>query len=335
MAWDSDADILSVFQSFGYTPTAAEIGALRPAFAEGEGISAATSAVANYVQAHQELAGAQSQIQGNLLSEQQAAQNSQTLATVLETQGQAAYDAAANVYTQAPKLFGSLTADQIGQYLAPAQAAFEQAQGKTAGDISSRGLGGSSIEAQALNQNLSQFMSQTLMTGLGIGQQQQQNQANVLQGKGQQLFGASGTATQAGLGYQSLANNSASANYNAAAGISGLAGASVNESIAQAAALKALNPPTQSFGGKLASGFEDLATQDILNLGQNLVGSIPGLGPMTKPGGSMSIPGLSGGIPGLSTGQISPTGQQLGSMGAAGSTLLPPALSLNPVSGLA
>lgn len=329
MAWDSDEDIAGVFKKFGYDASPAEIAALKPAFAEGQG-NEALSAVGNYVLAHQELAGAQAKIQGNLLSEQEAAQNSRTLAEVLSTQGQAAYDAAANVYTQAPKLFGSLSADQINQYLAPAQKAFEQAQGKTAGDISSRGLSGSSIEAQALDQNLSQFMTQTLATGLGIGQQQQAGQAGVLQNKGAQLFGASGTATQAGLGYSQLANNSAAANYNAAAGISGLAGSAVNQSLAQRAAIQALNPEKQSFGGMLASGFENMAVQDILNLGQNLTPGIfkPNMG-MPSFGGAPSSGMTPTGAPFPQGGasMASPINYTSG-LDSAGSTLLPSALSL-------
>jgi hypothetical protein len=306
-------NIEAIFQSFGYTPSQAEINALSPAF-EGRTnvLQTGTSAVAEYVQAHQELAGAQSQIQGNLLSEQEAAKNSQTLADVYASGGQAAYDAAAQVFTQAPKLFGSLTADQITQYLQPAQDAFNKAQGTTTGAMSARGLGGSSIESQALSQNLSQFMTQTLMTGLGIGQQQQANQAGVLQNKGAGLFGLSQTETGVGAQYQGLANASAANNATLAGQKTGLAGGAVNEAIAQEAAIRALNPQSQSFGGQILSGLESAGVQDITNLGQNLVGSIPGLGPLTKPGGGFPGMTLGGGSSG-----VSPTGAPISTSTAA------------------
>jgi hypothetical protein len=285
-------NIEDVFKSFGYTPSQAEIDALAPAFEGRTNVyQTGASAVAEYVQAHQALGAAQSLIQGNLLDEQTAAKNADTLGGVLEQGGQAAYQAAADVYTKAPQLFGALTADQITAYLKPAQDAFNKAQGATEGAQAARGLSGSSVEAQALDQNLVQFMSQTLSTGLGIGMTQQQNQASALQAKGGAMMSAG--EQQFGLGVQdrSLATTSAGQNYGASRDIAGLAGSAVNQSIAQQAAIKALNPQEQSFGGKLASGFENIATQDILNLGQNLIGSIPGLGPMTQPGyGAASNP---------------------------------------------
>lgn len=275
-------NIEDVFKSFGYDATQAEISALAPAFEGRTNVyQTGASAVANYVQAHQALGDAQSKIQGNLLDEQTAAKNADELGKVLETQGQEAYDAAAAIYTQAPKLFGSLTADQIGQFLAPAKQAFDAAQGKTSGDMAARGLGASSIEGGALGQNLTNFFQSVLSQGLGIGMQQQSSQAGVLQAKGAQLFGAG--QQQYGLGVQdrALAQGSAGQNYNAARDISGLAGSAVNQSIAQQAAIRALNPQEQTFGGKILSGLENVAVQDVVNLGSNVVSSIL---PQTQPG---------------------------------------------------
>lgn len=278
-------DINAVFESFGYEPTQAEISALAPAF-EGRTNIAQTgySAVAEYVQAHQALGDAQSKIQGNLLDEQTAAKGAQEMGKILETQGQEAYDAAGAIFTQSPKLFGSLTADQIGNFLAPAKAAFEQAQGKTSGDIASRGLGASSIEGNALGQNLTQFMQSVLSQGLGIGMTQQTNQSNVLQAKGASLMGAGeqqyGLAPQ----YQGLANASAANNATLAGSMSGLAGSAVNEAIAQQAAIRALNPQEKTFGGKLLDSFENVGVQGITNLGTNLMNTIiPGTAPGVNP----------------------------------------------------
>ena len=281
-------NIEDVFKSFGYTPTQAEISALAPAFEGRTNVGqTGTSAVAEYVQAHQALGDAQSAIKGNLLDEQTAAKNAQTLGQVLETQGQEAYDAAANVYAQSPKLFGSLTADQIGDFLAPAKAAFEQAQGKTSGDIASRGLGASSIEGGALGQNLTQFMQSVLSQGLSVGMTQQQNQAGVLQNKGSQLMGAGQQQFSLAPQYEGLANASAANSATVAGSMTGLAGSAVNQAIAQQAAIKALNPQTKGFFGQLGDNLSKVALQGLTNLGQNTMESFV---PSTQAGNTYGAP---------------------------------------------
>src|SRR6476646_2103808 len=220
---DWTQEVTDSFKEFGYTPTASEINAFVPLEQGGaQGQITTQSAIANYVQAHQELSGAQSQIQGNLLSEQQATQMSQNLGNILETQGQAAYNQASQIFTQAPQLFGSMSSDQVSQYLAPLQSQFQQTLGSVEGAAAQRGLAGSSVEANAMAQAQQQFQQNVLSQGLGIGMQQQQNQAGVLQGLGAQQFGAGQQQYGLGTQYAGLANQSAGQNYQAASDLAGL-----------------------------------------------------------------------------------------------------------------
>lgn len=275
-------NIKDVFSSYGYDASQAEIDALAPAFEGRINVEqTGRDAVASYVQAHQELKGAQSAIQGNLLTEQQAQSAYQSLSNTLSTSGQAAYEQAANLFTQAPKLFGSMTPDQIDQYLAPTKTAFGYGLGQVEGSAAQRGLAGSSLEAQAMAQAQTQFQQNVLNQGLSVGMTQQQQQAQGLQALGSGRMGLAGNYANTGLGYQNLANSSAGQNANMAQGLAGLPGQAVNQAIAQQAAIQALNPKSTSFFGGLAQGFENMGQQAILNLGQNTMASVL---PMTQPG---------------------------------------------------
>lgn len=292
-------NIEDVFKSFGYTPTQAEINALAPAFQVGTNTgTTGTSAVANYVIAHQQLAGAQSQIQGNLLSEQQAANANETLSNILEQHGEDAYKSASDIFTKAPQLFGSLTSDQVNTYLAPLKTQFDYATGATEGASNARGLAGSSINAAAQATGANQFKQSVLQAGLSVGQTQQQQQAALLQSLGQSLFGASASAKTAGVNYSSLANTSAGQNATLAGDISGLSGSAVNQALIQNSALRALNPKTQSFGDRLLNGVENSLISDV-----NSVVALPA-GVINKLGiqGSQVTP------TGAPTSGVSPTG---------------------------
>lgn len=93
------------------------------------------------------------------------------------------------VLTEAPKLFGSLTADQVSTYLAPLKTSYDSAISTVQGVIASRGLGASSAEANALAQTEKQFQEQVLSTGLQVGQTQQAARANSIAQQIQNLFG--------------------------------------------------------------------------------------------------------------------------------------------------
>lgn len=275
-------NILDIFQSYGYQPTQAEIDSIAPAFQGRTDVGeTGRDAVASYVQAHQELKGAQSDIQGNLLTEQQSEAMYTNLSTILATNGQAAYQQAADLFSQAPQLFGSMTPDQINEYLAPLKSSFDYSSGSVQGTEAARGLTGSSLEAAALGLTQNQFNQSVLQTGLNVGMTQQQQRAQALQQLGSGQLGLAGTFGGLGANYGTLANNSATANAGIAGSLAGLPGQAVNQAMAQYAAIQALNPKSSSFLGGLASGFENMAQQDILNLGQNIIQSTL---PMTSPG---------------------------------------------------
>jgi hypothetical protein len=86
-----------------------------------------------------------------------------------------------DVYKTSPKLFGSLTPDQIDEYLAPLKSQFDYAEGKVQTDAAARGNTGSSLEANAMAQTGQQFKENVTKQGLDVGMQEQQNLAAVIQ----------------------------------------------------------------------------------------------------------------------------------------------------------
>ena len=239
-------NIEDVFKSFGYTPTQAEINALAPAF-EGRTNVGQTglSAVSNYVIAHQQVQGAQSLIQGQLSGAEDALAQSQ----VLGTTAQGTLQSAADVYSQAPQLFGSLTPDQISSYLKPLQNQFDYGLGAVQGAAADRGLGGSSLEATAMSQAQTQYQQQVLQQALQLGLQQQQNRAGALTNLGntQASLSQGGQST-----YASLINSLLGQNMGAAEGLAQLPGAATNQALAQQATLQDLNPKQSSPWGGIA-----------------------------------------------------------------------------------
>lgn len=311
-------DIQAIFQSFGYTPTQAEIDALAPSFEVRKNtLQTGESAVANYVQAHQAIGQAQSLIQGNLTAETTGAANAEAAGTADQAAGTASFNQAQQTLQSAPKLFGSLTPDQVSQYLAPLQSQFNYGLGQVTGNAASRGLAGSSLEAQAMAQAQAQYQQSVLSQGLSVGQQQQQALAQSQQALGTQQFSAAGQQYGLAPQYLGLANQSAGTNATVAGSIAGLPGQAVAQALAQQATLAQMNKTTPSFGQQLLGSLQNAGVQDITNLGQNLVGSIipqtqPGNTSMNSLGSLTSLLGGSGGGTGLS-----PTGAPL-TGGAAG-----------------
>jgi hypothetical protein len=320
-------DIEAVFQSFGMEPTQAQIDALAPAFEGGKNVAqTGDSAVANFVQAYQQINGAQSLIQGQLQGTQAAETAAQGASTADYAAGTASYNQAQQTLEAAPQLFGSMNPSQVSQYLAPLQNQFNYGLGQITGQAAQRGLAGSSLEAQAMAQAQTQYQQSVLSQGLSIGQQQQQLLAQSQQALGSQQFGAGGQQLQAALGYGGQASGLLGQNMNAATTLAGLPGGAVAQSLAQQALLQQMNPQTQSFGQKILGGLENVGVQGITNLGTNLLN---GLIPQTQAGNTSGIGSLSnltsllgGGLP--QGGAISPTGASLtgsaGGMGPASAT---------------
>lgn len=177
--------VLQDFLSFGYYPTQSEVASfiqsdtvLGDTTSESSGLanSLTDSFIGQYVQniqannarvASDPLAAFQEQAQ-------QVAQQQQQQSTNLYSQAQ-------QVFQNAPQLFGSLSPDQITEYLAPLQTAFTQAQSQTQAQEAARGLTGSNIEANALQTGNTNFQNQVLQTGLQIGTTAQTNVGNLLQ----------------------------------------------------------------------------------------------------------------------------------------------------------
>ena len=187
--------IYNDFTSFGYYPTQAEIAAfgqsddaLAGGATSGEASALTNSFIGQYVQTMN--AEKQRQATDPLNAYQQQAQK---IADQQQLQSTNLYSQAQQVFQNAPQLFGSLTPDQITQYLAPLQTAFTQAQSQTQAQEAARGLTGSNIEANALQTGNTNFQNQVLQTGLQVGQTAQTNVGNSLQ-------------TQAG-GLQTASNN--------------------------------------------------------------------------------------------------------------------------------
>jgi hypothetical protein len=195
-------NILDIFQEFGYQPTEAEIQALSPSFSGTyDPLEIGTNAVAQYVNYQNQIAsfnakdpltGLQTQM-NNIITQNTAS------VTNLSTQLQ-------NTLKSAPQLFGSLTPDQISQYLQPLQTSFNQQIAQVQAASAATGTAGSSAQAAALAQAQNEFQSTVLSTGLNIGLTSQKNQADALQQQINNLYGQTGQAmsiTGAAAGQQS------------------------------------------------------------------------------------------------------------------------------------
>lgn len=171
-----------------------------------------------------------------------------------------------------------MTPDQIQQYIAPITQATQQQLGQVTGQMASRGLGGSSIEANAMAQNQALYQQNVLQTGLGIGQQQQQNQANALIGLGGQQFGAGQQQYGLGAQYAGLAQGSAGQQSDLSSLIAGLPSQFTNQALGQNAALQALRPQTTSpLGGYLGTGLGFLLGGPMgANYGGNIASAVTG-----------------------------------------------------------
>lgn len=180
--------VKKIFQDFGMEPSPEEI----MQFAGIDYIGGGT-AIANYVSTKK----AQMEREANdPLKKVLEAQ--QTFTAAQEARSQGLTKEANDLFTQlmgklseAPKLFGNLTPEQIDTYMAPIKA-------QTEGDIARRGLAGSSTEVNALTGN-------ALKAGLDVGRELQGAQAGAIQGeiarKTGLIQGAVGAQAQ-GLGLQ-------------------------------------------------------------------------------------------------------------------------------------
>lgn len=168
--------ITEYFKHYGYTPDPGVIAALVTSIGADNQEGVVAGEVGAFMNAVNQLnkAAANDPLQGILAQENAAIGSTGSQADMYAQEVQ-------DVYKQAPKLFGSLTPDQIDQYLAPARSAFDYAEGKVQTDAAARGNTGSSLEANAMAGTDKQFKEGVLQQGLNVGMQEQQNLAQVIQ----------------------------------------------------------------------------------------------------------------------------------------------------------
>jgi hypothetical protein len=190
--------ILNSFSQFGYTPTADEVKFLASSTAGGndqtiqQAVGAYSASKSPTAEAQRKSDPLYQEAENQLGIQADATKEISSLTGQLQTS-----------LGQAPTLFGNLTPDQINTLLAPLNTQFQRGQSQLTTTLGSRGLTGSSVEANALADANATFNQGVAQYGLQIGMQQQQNQQATLA----QLInsyiargGTAGSGTLAGLG---------------------------------------------------------------------------------------------------------------------------------------
>ncbi len=289
-------NLLDVFQEFGYQPTQAEINSLSASFAGSYNMGEiGTNAIAQYVNYKNQQAEFEKNDPLNAVIQRSNDIFDKNMASVKGLSQQLQ-----DTLTSAPKLFGSLTPDQIADYLKPLQATFKTQMDQVQGTLASRGLGASSTEANALAQTNQQFQETVLSTGLNIGLDAQKNQANSIEAMINNLFTQSGQAL--GVGGQAAGQKSAQAlaQSNLIASLpSFLNSQSAMEQQIAAAQEKARHPGFQ--------GTFNQVTSDI-NTGINTFSNLMSLGKdVSTPYGGIKNSAPGGGTPPVPAGGGSPS----------------------------
>ena len=194
----SDINITKMMESYGYYPTQEEAQALQGSFTSDNNAASkavGASAVAQYVLSKK--AEAERQKNDPLVALQKKMDESVTL---MKNQVQGLQTQLSDTLSAAPQLFGSLTPDQIQQYLAPLKTSFDTQLSTLQTTMASRGLGASSTENNALAQTGQKFKEDVLATGLQVGQTQQTAKAKSIQDQINNLFGLTSTEEQISAG---------------------------------------------------------------------------------------------------------------------------------------
>jgi len=177
--------ITSAFSAFGYTPSEAEIEQLIPIVnTRTGGAERGRAAVANYVQTVriQQERKKNDPLNQVIADERGFFTDSQRQAQEYQDKAQGEQKRLEETIGAAPKLFGSLTEDQISQYLAPTDRAQKQASARLEGAAARRGIAGSSTEFQTLADSERQYREDVLNQALQLGIQLKQAQVNAIQG---------------------------------------------------------------------------------------------------------------------------------------------------------
>lgn len=299
--------IYADFTSFGYYPTAAEVASFAQSDTalSGQTSADATSLTDSFIgQYVQNIQANNARVASDPLAAFQ--QQAQEVAQQQQLQSTNLYSQAQSVFQSAPQLFGSLTPDQITEYLAPLQTAFTTAQSQTQAQAAARGLTGSNIEANALQTGNTNFQNQVLQTGLQVGQTAQTNVGNSLQTQAAGLQSASNNnfALQGQASGQLSSQALAQQNYlNSLPFLYGQA--SQSDQATQLAVNQALN--TSAGGGGIGSTIGTIGGGIIGGVyggpagaaaGASIGGSLGGtVGNAVSPGTTGVQPGYSAGLP--------------------------------------
>lgn len=192
MPFTGPADVKAALIEYGIpNPTDAEINLFSGLDSIGGGASAAVAEYANFVKREQERQAADP-LKSYQDLEQKFADDSFAQAQNLYTQLQ-------STLSDSPKLFGSLSPEQIDAYIAPLKTSFDKSLADVQGVIASRGITGSSTENNALAQTGQQFKENVLATGLQVGLDAQKQKAQSISDQISRLF-SSGTAASGMVG---------------------------------------------------------------------------------------------------------------------------------------
>lgn len=176
--------VKDIFGSFGYNASPEEIASLVGSV-EASGFGLAGSVIGNYINTVKTIQNinANDPTKQVLADERGFFNDTQALSAGYRKNEAGAYEKLEKSFTEAPKLFGALTEDQISQYLSPVARATQEAQAGLAGGMARRGLGGSSTEAAAMAEQNRLYQQNVLSSGLDIGMREQANYRNMLMGQ--------------------------------------------------------------------------------------------------------------------------------------------------------
>lgn len=190
--WQLRNVITSAFGAFGYTPSETEIEQLIPIVnTRSGGAERGRAAVANYVQTvrNQQERKKNDPLNQVIADERGFFTDSERQAQEYQDKSQAEQKRLESTIREAPQLFGSLTPEQIDQYLKPTSRAAEESSARLEGAAARRGIAGSSTELQTLADNERKYREDVLSQALQLGIQLKEAQVNTIQSNVNNLKG--------------------------------------------------------------------------------------------------------------------------------------------------
>lgn len=177
--------ITQAFGAFGYHPSETEIEQLIPIVnTKTGGAERGRAAVANYVQTvrKQQERKKNDPLNQVIADERGFFSDSERQAQEYQDKAQGEQKRLESKISEAPKLFGSLTPEQVDQYLKPTSRAAEESSARLEGAAARRGIAGSSTELQTLADSERKYREDVLSQALQLGLQLKEAEANAIQG---------------------------------------------------------------------------------------------------------------------------------------------------------